>query len=175
MRVIRGWVKRQCIIKNVLWCFTSYTVTLWYYKATITTLMFLSCKLFKSFIDFHESFWHQWSVKKSRSKRQVWLNIWTLSAGRIRWPNSSSTAQISGRASVHALRAPLRQQTIPTSRSVTHTHIRMHTYHKTFMVQSNCNILFDKKCMHIRVTSICGNLLLRLQYLWCSPKLKVMV
>lgn len=162
--------------KKCFLCFTSYTVTLWYYKASITTLItFLGCRLFKSFIDFHESFWHQWSVKKSRFKRQVWWNIWTLSAGRIRWPNSSSTAQISGRASVHALRAPLRQQTILTTRSVTHTHICMHTYHKTFIVQSNGNIFFDEKCVHIRVTSICSNLLLRLQYLWCSPKLKVMV
>lgn len=125
--VIRGWVKMHCIIKIFFWCFTSYTVTLWYYKASITTLItFLSCTLFKSFIDFHESFWHEWSVKKSRSKRQVWLNIWTLSAGRIRWPNSSSTAQISGRASVHALRAPLRQQTILTTCSVTHTHTHAH-------------------------------------------------
>lgn len=115
--------------KKCFLCFTSYTVTLWYYKASITTLItFLSCTLFKSFIDFHESFWHQWSVKKSRFKRQVWWNIWTLSAGRIRWPNSSSTAQISGRASVHALRAPLRQQTILTTRSVTHTHTHMHAH-----------------------------------------------
>lgn len=115
--------------KKCFSCFTFYTVTLWYYKASITTLItFLSCTLFKSFIDFHESFWHQWSVKKSRFKRQVWLNIWTLSAGRIRWPNSSSTAQISGRASVHALRAPLRQQTILTTRSVTHTHTHMHAH-----------------------------------------------